>query len=163
MNFNPITKIAEKLETLIVEHGSAVVQQKHIALLKEQLSHLAQNFNSLEKENADLQTEIDCLRAENSQLKCKIEGYEDTSLSSLLDEVKINILKFLAERPKSVPLEIAQAVGSKEETTNFHLQEMQKNKFVTRGTTRRDYGRIFTCWSLDQEGRRFLVENQMIS
>ncbi|MEZ4484686.1 MAG: hypothetical protein R2864_08830 [Syntrophotaleaceae bacterium] len=163
MNFNPVTKITAKLEQLIIEHGSAVVQQKHISLLKEQLSFLEQKFSSIEQENTDLKTELENLRIENSHLKDKIQTYENSSHSNLLDEVKIKILKFLSTKPKSIPREISQALGSEEEATEFHLQEMQSDNFVKRGTTRKERGRLFTCWSLDQEGRRFLVENQMLS
>jgi hypothetical protein len=46
--------ILSQLEKLIVEHGSAVVQEKHIALLREALGHLEKQIADLQRTNTDL-------------------------------------------------------------------------------------------------------------
>jgi predicted Zn-ribbon and HTH transcriptional regulator len=64
---NPLTAIPELLGKLITEHGSADIQGKHIALLKEQ-------FAVLERENAKLTSEKWELKTENKILKSQIKS-----------------------------------------------------------------------------------------
>jgi len=80
---NPITALFGPIEKLITEHGSATIQSKHIALLKEQLAILKEKFSVLvaEKEKTDaenekLKTENQTLENENVNLKSKIQDYE---------------------------------------------------------------------------------------
>src|SRR5438874_152742 len=54
------------IERLIEEHGSAAIQGKHIAFLREQLSILKEQF-------AQAQRRIEELEAENSDLRQKLE------------------------------------------------------------------------------------------
>ncbi len=68
-SLNPLKAIEE----LIVEHGSSVIQGKHIALLREQLSILKEQFTVLERENAHL-------KSENEKLKAKTEKAKDVGI-----------------------------------------------------------------------------------
>jgi hypothetical protein len=72
MELNPIKAISAELERLVIEHGSAVIQEKHIALLKEQLTLLSEKFSTLDLENQKLVTD-------NAELKKKIQIYEDSN------------------------------------------------------------------------------------
>ena len=44
MNTNPFKKLSGLFEKLIIEHGSAIIHERHIALLKEQLALLKEQF-----------------------------------------------------------------------------------------------------------------------
>ena len=50
--------ILSELEKLIVERGSAVVQTKHIALLKEQIQAVEKQLVDCQKENATLKSKL---------------------------------------------------------------------------------------------------------
>ena len=73
---NPITALSDLLNKLVVEHGSAVIQEKHITLLKEQFAILERENTNLQSKNQILETEMQNLKAENKQLKKKIQIYE---------------------------------------------------------------------------------------
>jgi len=83
MKSNPITALSNLFSKFVIEHGSAVVQEKHIALLKEQFSILERENTKLTAEKAELQsknkileTENKALKDENIDLKKKIEEYQ---------------------------------------------------------------------------------------
>ena len=69
MNLNPLKALLNPLEKLITEHGSAAIQTKHIALLKEQFSILQQEIVKLAAENTALQSKYQRLETENKALK----------------------------------------------------------------------------------------------
>lgn len=69
---------------LIIEHGSAEVQSKHIALVREQLALADKRIAELESENSLLksklentETTIQELTKENEKLQTKIQEYEN--------------------------------------------------------------------------------------
>jgi len=69
---------------LIVEHGSAEVQGKHIALVRDQLALADKRILDLESENTVLtsklknaETTIQKLTEENDMLRDKIQEYEN--------------------------------------------------------------------------------------
>jgi tRNA(Ile2) C34 agmatinyltransferase TiaS len=55
---NPLRTLLDEFEKLVVEHGSAVVQAKHIALLRDEVARLERGTESLKEENAKLAAEI---------------------------------------------------------------------------------------------------------
>ncbi|HEY4257690.1 MAG TPA: hypothetical protein VGM66_10775 [Candidatus Udaeobacter sp.] len=61
------------IERLIEEHGSAAVQSKHIAFLREQLSVLKEQFALLQAENERLKAENTELKTRNDDLRQQIE------------------------------------------------------------------------------------------
>ena len=61
-----MTNVFACLEKLINEHGSSVIQGKHLALIKDTLS-------KVEKENADLKRALSTVKEENERLKEEIE------------------------------------------------------------------------------------------
>jgi len=81
MNLN---SILGPLEKLITEHGSAVIQERHISLLKSELtvyekriSELEAKVAILERENADLKEKLAKSQTENEELRTKVKEYED--------------------------------------------------------------------------------------
>lgn len=74
---------------LIVEHGSAEVQSKHIALVRDQLALADKRVLDLKSENALLtskhenaETTIQELTKENEILRSKIQEYESLAKNS---------------------------------------------------------------------------------
>jgi len=70
-----ITALFDPIEKLITEHGSAVIQEKHIAFLREQLTVLKEKFSVLESENETFKTENHNLKTEIDQLKKQINEF----------------------------------------------------------------------------------------
>jgi phage shock protein A len=83
MKLIPISALLAPLEKFITEHGSAKIQEKHIALLKEQYSILEKENIKLTTENKALQSKISVLESEkqalikeSENLRKKIQTYE---------------------------------------------------------------------------------------
>jgi len=70
-----ITALFDPIEKLITEHGSAVIQEKHIAFLREQLSVLKEKFSVLESENETFKTENHNLITNIEHLKKQINEF----------------------------------------------------------------------------------------
>lgn len=70
----------------IVERGSAVVQEKHIALFRDQLVVADKQFSVLTEENSDFKTKIEQLTKDNKELRSKIHKYEQPFHNNLLQE-----------------------------------------------------------------------------
>lgn len=71
-----LTALLKPLENLITEHGSAVIQTKHIALLKEQLAIAVKKIDSLGTENQNLKKIIKSKDAEIADLRLKTDRCE---------------------------------------------------------------------------------------
>ena len=80
---NPFDILFSPIEKLITEHGSAVIQSKHIALLKEQLTILKEKFSVLTNENEKLKTENKNQKIIIDKLGEKIQVYEQTKQNLL--------------------------------------------------------------------------------
>jgi regulator of replication initiation timing len=74
MKLNPF----DAIEKLIIEHGSSVIQSKHIALLKDELAILKEKFSVLTNENETLKTENQNQKIIIDELKKKNQVYEQT-------------------------------------------------------------------------------------
>ena len=80
-------------EKLINEHGSAVIQEKHIKLLQEQFSILKEKISTLESQNKILESdntkltkEKDALQKENKQLKDEIDQIQKEQRNNPMDK-----------------------------------------------------------------------------
>ena len=78
MNLN---SILGPLEKLITEHGSAVIQERHIFLLKSELTVLEKRIAELETENTAMKAKVEITETklkdsqiENEELRAKIIG-----------------------------------------------------------------------------------------
>jgi predicted RNase H-like nuclease (RuvC/YqgF family) len=74
MNLN---SILAPLEKLITEHGSAVIQERHISLLKSEITVYEKRISELQAENTILKTELKKSQTENEELRTKVKEYED--------------------------------------------------------------------------------------
>jgi hypothetical protein len=163
-----ITALFAPIEKLITEHGSAVVQEKHIALLKEQFSILERENTKLntrleksESENKGLKTENKNLKNEIIQLKKKIETHEKSTHNILLDDAQILILQCLSNLPRdtALPLEpMMLACNLSEQSTLYHLKELE-DEFMIES----EYINDVPHWFLDHDGRGYLIKHKLIS
>ena len=155
---------------LVVEHGSAEVQGKHIALFKDQLALADKRISELESENASLksklenaETAIQELTKENEILRSKIKEYEQPTEQpthkNLLDKVKVNILVALAKQEWNYAEHISRSLGIGIQVVQFHLDELQNKEMALASYSMGDSEE----WTLGHEGRRYLIENDLIS
>lgn len=144
MKSDPIKGLSDVLGKLVVEHGSAVIQEKHISLLKEQ-------FAILERENEALKKEI-------MQLKKRIKSDEQPLDNNLLHEIEIKVLLYLSSNSGRDTKQISKALNITEEIIKFHTVELKtKNMIVSEHVPMDD-----DILSLDQTGRRYLIEHNLI-
>ena len=80
-----------------------------------------------------------------------------------LPKEQINILKFLFKQNKLPIEQIAQALGYEIQVATFHLQELKINNMVSCAPSHFRNEPPSWKWSLAQEGRRYLIENKLIS
>lgn len=165
MDTNPVKKLSSLFEKLIIEHGSAVVQEKHIALLKEQLSIFDREYSKLMAKNKSLETENKALKNENINLKKKIDFYEKSSHVVTVDKIELKILIYLAnqDHDKISPEDISKSVDINLQIVIFHLNNLKNKQMVdSRAIAPFDHSPK-RFWSLSQNGRRYLIENNHIS
>lgn len=159
---------------LVVEHGSAEVQSKHIALFKDQLAladkrilELESKVSELESKLENAETTIQELTKENKILRSKIQEYEQPTEQpthdNLLDDTKVKLLSYLSKHEKSLIPQIAHALSIGVETAKFHVQELKTQHLIKDGFTRGQYGSVSMNYSLAQEGRRFLIEQGLLT
>ena len=144
---------------LIVEHGSAVVQEKHIALFRDQLITADKKSALLESENGSLKTTVEQLTKKNEILRRKIQEYKQSSHDNLLDDIKVKILLFMTRYEEVYVQNVAKNLEIGLQTAQFHLDELCDNEFVS-------YSLVIgesTTYFLDHGGRKYLVENGLIS
>ncbi|MGD1154117.1 MAG: hypothetical protein ABR911_14740 [Syntrophales bacterium] len=165
MKSNPIKALSDLLGKLVVEHGSAVIQEKHISLLKEQFSILERENSKLladktelQSKNQVLETENEALKKENIQLKKRIQIDEQPPHDNLLHEIEIKVLLYLSSNSGRDTKQISKALNITEEIIKFHTVELKtKNMIVSEHGPMDD-----DILSLDQTGRRYLIEHNLI-
>lgn len=166
MKSNPIAALSDLFGKLVVEHGSAVVQEKHIALLKEQFAILERENTKLnvrleksESKNQILKTENKNLKKENIQLKKKIDSIQ----SNPLDKGQILILQCLAtlEPNKMMPeSSIVSTCNLSKRIVNYHLEELEEDDMVSREYTDNSDE---PYWYLAHDGLGYLIKHKLIS
>jgi predicted RNase H-like nuclease (RuvC/YqgF family) len=144
MKSDPIKGLSDVLGKLVVEHGSAVIQEKHISLLKEQ-------FAILERENEALKKEI-------MQLKKRIKSDEQPLDNNLLHEIEIKVLLYLSSNSGRNTKQISKALNIAEEIIKLHTGILKTKSMIAAG----DDPANDDIWSLDLAGRRYLIENDLI-
>lgn len=158
MNFNPF----DLFNDFVIEHGSALVTEKHIALIKDQ-------FMLAEKEITKLKLELKDMQAENNKLREIVQKYQKPNYDDILSEQEVNILRLLSKHDDRRQIRadhIAESLNLELQTTIFYLNELVEKKMILdhhiagsewAGTTSYSY------WTLEQGGRRYLVEKKLIS
>ncbi len=158
--------LIELFNQWIVERGSAVVQEKHLALFRDQLATADAKTAKLESENSILQHQINQLKLdleetknENGILKEQIRNNEKNSHTNDLEEIKKNILLFLSKHDESYVNQLASAIKVGPQTAQFHLEELSDSGMVDMSC----YFGGETSWYLAQSGRKYLVRNNLIT
>ncbi|MCK4827440.1 ArsR family transcriptional regulator [bacterium] len=153
-------------DRFIVEHGSAKIQEKHIALLKEQVTVFDRKFLLLESDNRDFRAENEKLKANNLNLKeqnieleKKLKNYEQPTHDSPLDEIEVKILVHLAKREARTTAQISEEMKISEPIIAFHVEEMKGKGMVTS----EHVPTLGDCWYLEQKGRKYLIVNKLIT
>lgn len=164
---NPITALTDQFEKLITEHGSATIQSKHISLLKDQFmilekenAKLTSLYEKTESKNQMLKTENANLKSEIVQLKKKIQSYEKPSHNAAHTKEQEKILTFLAKHNDDMfPLEaITSACDLSEHKALYHLEKLEENSMIDV-----TYHDGVPYWSLDSDGRAYLIENNLVT
>jgi len=159
--------LLELFNQWIVERGSAAVQEKHIALFKDQLAAANKKISLLESENAVLKSEVNKFKSEsvnlriaNNELADKIKEYENPSSKDVLDETKTKILVFLSKQQAGVMIaQIVHSVNLAQQATIFHVTELVNMHKVQQ--TQSLMG-MPSLYSLSHEGRRYLNERNLL-
>ncbi|MBW2608534.1 MAG: hypothetical protein JRD05_12980 [Deltaproteobacteria bacterium] len=73
---NPMAALSDLFSKLIIEHGSAVIQEKQIALFKDELTILSTKFADSNSRIEKLESENQNLKAEREKLTKRIQIYE---------------------------------------------------------------------------------------
>jgi len=144
----------QAIEKLIVEHGSSVVQEKHIAFLREQLSAIKEERSLLLKQLSDSGADNKILRSENENLNQKIKEYEKPNdLPEHLDTPAFFVLTILAGKVSGASTgHIAHVTGQNVNDVMFHIDEFLEWGLVQ--LTRADTGA--GCWyRLTAQGRAY--------
>lgn len=170
MTNNPLMMLLEPLEKLIIEHGSAVIQEKHIALLKERFAFSEKRIADLASEKAVLQSKLQLLEAEvhqlqeqNKQYKLIVQKYEQPH-GILLDKEKTDILLLLHKNKGELfTFQIAKTLNISEDIAKYHLEELRKNKLIERSDLPYRGLPGQQSWALNDKGTKYLIENKLIS
>ena len=83
---NPITALSDLFSKPVIEHGSAIIQEKQIALFKDELAILGRKLTESDSRIEKLEMENQNLKTDNEQLKKIIQSYEIPSHNNLLQE-----------------------------------------------------------------------------
>lgn len=159
-----ITALFSPLERFITEHGSAMIQEKHIALLKEQFAILERENTKLnarleksEYEKQILKTENKNFKKENIQLKKKIESIQE----NLLDKGQISILQCLATLPSDKMMPVSSIVSTcnlSKKVVNYHLVELEEDSMIECDFVENE---LYCC--LSHDGLGYLIKHKLIS
>ena len=150
--------LLELFDKWIVERGSAKVQEKHIALFRDQLADAEAKIAVLESGNIDLTTKLLESEKEIKILRRKLQEYEKKPHDLTIEETEVKILTFLSSTESSPVKEISNSLNFGETVAAFHLEELKRKGMVKSNhvPTLGDY------WSLEQPGRKYLIQNNLI-
>jgi len=154
--------LLDGFEKLINEHGSAAILKERIALANDQYTALEKKskesesrVTELESENKTLHLELEKAKAEIESLKGDVEKPDGDSL----EKIKEDILVILADHD-AYERDIVQSLGVGIQVATFHLEELEEKNFIGRSLSL--IGEEFP-WYLNQEGRRYLINHDLIT
>lgn len=150
------------LEKLINEHGSAVILKERIALANDKYAALEQKLATSELRAANLESENQRLRLDLEKAQEKIRNLEEQLVEhhgQRLEEVKEQLLQLLAKHPNFTEAQIAGAMEINVQLITFHLTELERTQFVHGSYSAIDD----TEWSIDHEGRAYLVRHGLLA
>lgn len=163
--------LLDGLEKLINEHGSATILKERIALANDKYSALEKEFaasllraETAEARVSNLEAKNQSLKLDNEKLRQEIQRRDDESKneishSNLLDKAKVSILVALAKQEWNYAEHISRSLGIGIQVVQFHLDELQNKEMALASYSMGESEE----WTLGHEGRRYLIENGLIS
>jgi DNA-binding MarR family transcriptional regulator len=148
--------ILDKLEKLIIEHGSAAVRADIIALLREEARVADKKIADLEAENATLNDANNKLETENQRLKAELNRLSHTTE---LDEPKIQIIKLLAQNRAGHAADFEHLMQLQRTHVDYHLNELKKIGYVKESRPRLTRPPVF---ALTPKGKEYVVLNSLV-
>jgi len=124
-------------------------------------------LEAMEKENAQLKREVSQLKTENKIFKSQVVDLrqeiqrrddiiqKEKSHNNPLSEIEVKILLYLTSNNAKTAKQIAEEIGRGETIITFHLVEMSKKGIVA--------AYAGDHWCLEHEGRKYLIDNKLIS
>ena len=103
------------------------------------------------------------LAKENELLRKQIQDLKQTPQGDSIANESIRVLSYLAKHEEASTSAIAQALKYEIEAVKFFLHELRSSNMVIDSFSIDGYGVGFDAWSLEQEGRRFLIKNKMLA
>ncbi|MFZ3123392.1 MAG: hypothetical protein WA104_08570 [Thermodesulfovibrionales bacterium] len=158
----------ENIDKLINERGSANILRERLLLADDKYSALEKKNTEFQSENVILKSKIQKLESENQrfkfdneQLKTQIQNLPKSpvSHSNLLNENESNILLLLSKYEELIDEQIARSLNLNLQVVKYHLQELDDKKMIGCSLTINSP----TQWYLNHEGRKYLIDNKLIS
>ena len=149
-------------EKLINEHGSAAILKERIALANDKYAALEKKLSDSEHRVKQLESEKQAFELDNYKLKEKVRALEEQLADrqgQRLEEVREKLLVTLSSGQEAIAPQLAQILGIGEHLATFHLQELEKTRFVSASYF---YTGQPTIWRLGQEGRRYLASHGLL-
>ena len=165
MKLNPITALSDLIGKLVVEHGSAVITEKNLIYLRDQLTAAEKEITRLATDNENLKAKVEYLTAENGQLTKKIQTYEKSAHAAPPNEIETNILLFLARQENTdiTPEQISKFLKTNLQIIAFHLEDLRTKRLIEAMPIAPFDHSPKRFWSLAQDGRRYLIKHKLIS
>lgn len=145
------------IEKLINEHGSATILRERIALANDKHAALELKVSDLEAENKALRFDKAELQKQISNLENRFGNNASIGHNERLDDIKEKILIYLINGMKQED-EVVTHMGIKAEVLRFHLEKLSSLLFVKV----ENVGGFFTSCTLLQEGREYLINNNLV-
>lgn len=153
--------LLDGIEKLINEHGSAVILKERIALANDKYSALEIKLSEAELRIKELESEKEGFEFDNFKLKEEVASLAEQLAKrhgQRLEEIKEKILLYLANNPDATTYQLSHQLGIGPEVVAFHIEEMEPKQMI--------YGSYSTIadttYSLDQEGRGYLIKRDLI-
>jgi DNA-binding MarR family transcriptional regulator len=119
---------------------------------------LKEQFSILERENSKLLKDNEALKKEIMQLKKRIQSGEQPLDDNLLHEIEIKVLLYLSSNSGRNTKQISKELNITEEIIKFHTEKLKTRDMIVFERDPADDD----IWSLEQAGRRYLIENDLI-
>ncbi len=159
--------LLELFNQWIIERGSAVVQEKHIALFRDQLVEADKINLALESENSILKNKVETLapelheaRQEIKRLNDVIETHREKQDISKLDDVTEDILKIFFNAGRE--LSVRDFGNFPSNVVRYHFDLLLKDGLITQ--TKTDFEPLSeettVMYDLTPSGRKYIFENK---
>lgn len=163
--------LLDGFEKLINEHGSATILKERIALANDKYSALEKELSASKlreaeskAREAELAAENQSLKLDNEKLRQEIqrrndESEKEKSHGNSLEEIKVKILTYMANYEETYVGSVASALGIGMQTAQFHMEELVDTNMINMSC----YFGGESTWYLTQDGRKYLVRNNLIA